>query len=1807
MMGDPLGSSRVSSQKQNPEGVVGAQSGQYRAMVESSPGCGGGSGGWIVTSHVDPVNHVCIFIFLEVVFGGWGVMGKLPRGRFDLNCDMDWLIVAVQLGGLFQQGWHIRVHYGRLVTFMRILLMSCYFDRVDKRVPCDSDWASSKVGFQPNGEQGVEELVVQLNQTLKISSMEQGIKLVGKVLTQKPVNKWGVRNILRAAWQELGEVEIKWVRENVFVISAKDENVASKIIEQVPWAVMKKVFSVVKWPPELALEELELDAVPFWVQIRGIPLGLASAGKFIAMEDPGLARGFLRVRILVDTEKPLFKGCWIRRDTNRDTWVEFRYERLQDFCYRCGRIGHNNTECTVEVTREGAVAYGEWLKAPPVRDVVAVTRVECVGRGERRQAGGAQTGQRGYSESQQHTELSRGGGTSTIQSTGPKKWRRRRRTEGEDSSSSSSMERTKPRGEGHAENNQGVNEVLSAQGEDPMWGIKRGVESQEVLLTSVSQKKPRGPDMEEKCQGRVECAVSTPEANKEEISEHQARKELSAGGSDTARSDTTVRALHGLIRNRRPSMIFLSETKMKDHRICGVRRRLGYSNGFNVSPIGRSGGLSLWWEDNLEVKIIYSSKHIIDAVMKGKGQTHWCRLTGVYGTPYRNEESVFWDWMGNHFIPTDIPWICGGDFIEYIWDHKKSGGVEVLYNRPRFLEEFMSSSQLLDLGFHGSAFIWKGLRRGEWVEERLDRVLANERWQECWPNSHVVHGMDLASDHCPIILNSSLEGPKGRNLFRFEAYWAMEEECKELVKICWEGRQHGSPVNRWVRKINDCRSRLSRWNHSKFKGRSYKIQELLSYYWCQRSRVKWLREGDANTKFFHSSTLQRRRRNKVVKLRNKNGSWVDHPSQVRQLVENHFTSVFCSAGDRDWGAMLDCLTPSVTSEMNAALIAPVTEEEIKEAAMQMGGLKAPGPDGFQGIFYHTYWEIVREDIFALVRDLLQESAGTGHLNQTHIVLIPKVPNPEYVSQFRPISLCNYSYKILSKILANRLKVLLPTIISPSQNAFVAGRQIQDSIGIAHEMFHFLKGRKARNKFEMGIKLDMQKAYDRVEWDFLDAVMERMGFCNRWRSLISGCLSSVQFAVLLNGQAGAPFVPSRGIRQGDPLSPYLFILVGEVLSKMIQGAVDQGRLEGVKMGGSGPVISHLFFADDTLLFLRADQKNCRNLRHLIESFCVASGQKVNLMKSSVFFGVNVPMGIADQLGRSFGMVVVNNPGTYLGVPAIWGRSKIMEKLQGWKQSSLSRASKEVLIKAVIQAIPAYPMSIFKFPKVGCKEGAHKIHWVSNEVIKARYFPHCSIWDAKKGGRASWAWSSLLCGRDLIREGSHWQIMGGQEVRVWQDRWLPSLPLGHPVPFGPVAVTPGLRVSDLICPESGRWNLGFLQPIISGEDMQAIEETPLGDLSRKDWLIWEFNKNECYSVKSGYRWLQDRSLELRDTCRPSVRGVPRSLWKGIWKLEVPPKLRHFLWLTVHGCLPTRDALFRQRSSQTSTYPICCCHDETTEHMFLSCSWVEPIWFGGALGYKVDRLSLPDWVDWFQAVFSPNMCTTGDTKWQRSYIVFTCWCIWKARCDFVFNGVPLCPPKVLAAITMAVSSFFGAKAAAGCRNVGYGRKENQAVRWCAPVNPFVKINVDASWSKASKLGFAGVIARGQDRRMVAAARYAIRAPSAAAAEATTLMHGCQLGAALGLRYVILESDSLEAIKCLSSSLSVGSWEAFPMLARVKQMGRDFLDCRWSWVPRLANCVAHELASVDFPEMCDVVWVERPPSSLVFVLNNDGLPCPH
>ena len=191
---------------------------------------------------------------------------------------------------------------------------------------------------------------------------------------------------------------------------------------------------------------------------------------------------------------------------------------------------------------------------------------------------------------------------------------------------------------------------------------------------------------------------------------------------------------------------------MKNHRIEGVRRRSGYLNGFSMEPEGRAGGLSLWWDDSVTVDVSDYSKSFIDARCVALDEQTAFRFTGVYATSYRAKKENFWKMMISRFDPESIPWICGGDFNEYLWDHEKDGGAAVRYNRPRYLEDFMSKLEVMDLGFNGPKFTWRGTRNGQLVEAQLDRGLANAEWFQVWPNTAVTHETSLRSDHNPVVV-----------------------------------------------------------------------------------------------------------------------------------------------------------------------------------------------------------------------------------------------------------------------------------------------------------------------------------------------------------------------------------------------------------------------------------------------------------------------------------------------------------------------------------------------------------------------------------------------------------------------------------------------------------------------------------------------------------------------------------------------------------------------------------------------------------------------------------------------------------------------------------------------------------------------------------------------------------------------------------------------------------------------------------------------------------------------------------------------
>jgi hypothetical protein len=314
-----------------------------------------------------------------------------------------------------------------------------------------------------------------------------------------------------------------------------------------------------------------------------------------------------------------------------------------------------------------------------------------------------------------------------------------------------------------------------------------------------------------------------------------------------------------------------------------------------------------------------------------------------------------------------------------------------------------------------------------------------------------------------------------------------------------------------------------------------------------------------------------------------------------------------------------------------------------------------------------------------------------------------------VTQFRPINLTNFSYKIISKILANRLKPLLHKIIYPNQSAFLQGRSIQDNFVLAHELFHTMKQKRGRGGL-MALKLDMEKAFDRMEWSFLFRILKSLGFHSKWIRMIEQCISTVSFSILLDGSPFGRFFPQRGLRQGDPLSPFLFILGLEVLSRLIIKEELAGNIHGIKISWHSPSVSHLLYADDLMVFSRANSSEASSILNCLTKFSSWSGQKVNMEKSSLFLSKNSTTAILNSIHSILQLKLIPTNAKHLGLPLFFLRNnnlafddlklKILNRISGWKAKLLSQAARTTLIQTIANSIPSYTMSLFYLPKSFC---------------------------------------------------------------------------------------------------------------------------------------------------------------------------------------------------------------------------------------------------------------------------------------------------------------------------------------------------------------------------------------------------------------------------------------------------------------------------------------------------------------------------
>jgi hypothetical protein len=1144
----------------------------------------------------------------------------------------------------------------------------------------------------------------------------------------------------------------------------------------------------------------------------------------------------------------------------------------------------------------------------------------------------------------------------------------------------------------------------------------------------------------------------------------------------------TVQEIARLTRAQDPSVMFLIETWQDEGPLEKLRCQLQFDSKFVVNRRNKGGGLCLFWKKDVKLSVQSFSHSHIDALVNDNQPDTW-RFTGFYGAPETHKREESWDLLRRLNAQLKLPWCCMGDFNELVRIEEKQGRHTRSESQMQLFRDVLDECGFVDLGFTGPKFTWTNNRPGDMTWERLDRVVATPDWLLRFPSARVSHLEGRWSDHKPIWVSTETAVIPKRKPFRFEEVWTSDQGCEAVIEDSWKQDLTGVPMYTVWQKIHACRRGLRLWSRTTFGNITSRIKEVERLLkiaeensmqgrdhhrvnqlkrelhsllakeerlWRQRSRAEWLHAGDRNTRYFHCRATQRKRKNHVTRLRTQDGQWTATQAQVPPLFVEYYKSLFQTANPDQVEQVVEDIQCVVTAEMNSQLISEFTAVEVEIALKQMAPLKAPGPDGLPPIFYQKYWHLIGRDVTAAVLTCLNSGQILKAINHTHITLIPKVQNPEEVVEFRPISLCNVIYKLISKVLANRLKILLPSIVSESQSAFIPGRLITDNILVAFETLHHMQHQKTGKTGSMALKLDMSKAYDRVEWQYLKGVMEKMGFHNKWVTLMMECISTVSYSILVNGEPHGYIKPSRGLRQGDPLSPYLFLLCAEGLHSLIQKEKISGALKGVSISRSGPKITHLFFADDSLLFCKATTDDVIRIQGILSQYEQASGQQVNRQKTTLFFSKSTPLAAQLDIQNMLGVPAIKQYERYLGLPSFVGRAKyssfaqikerVWSKLKGWKEKLISQAGREILIKSVAQAIPAYAMSCFRLPNRLIKEievlirrfwwgqggDKGKMHWLPwhtlckskrnggiglrdlgifneallakqvwrllhnpsslfSKVFKAKYFPHCSILEAQQSSKGSYAWKSIMSARDLIAKGSVWRVGTGSHIRIWRDKWLPG-PHTHCIVSPPPPSISISHVQHLIDSELRSWKADLVKRIFLPHEASIILGIPLSIRDPIDSLVWKATKNGVYTVRSGYHLLLNECHQDEPSSSDTTKMT--QLWNAIWSLHVPPKTRHFLWRACHNSLPTRSNLHHRHILADPSCSSCTNQIESTIHALWQCQTIKPVWQSIPWGRKLREISYAGFIDLMYQCFQ-----TLSTN-ELQLFSMTSWGIWYRR---------------------------------------------------------------------------------------------------------------------------------------------------------------------------------------------------------------------
>lgn len=1125
-----------------------------------------------------------------------------------------------------------------------------------------------------------------------------------------------------------------------------------------------------------------------------------------------------------------------------------------------------------------------------------------------------------------------------------------------------------------------------------------------------------------------------------------------------------------LVDSSRADIVCLQETK-----IAALPRRVllsalgsDFTDFIELPAAGASGGILMAWRRH----ITCSGARRVDAnsssvqFCSGNGTNWW--LTCVYG-PQGNEGKIqFLQELRDIRAACHGPWIVAGDYNLIYKDEDKNNSNlnRAMMGRFRHLIDDLA---LKEIPLHGRKYTWSNQQDSPTLV-KLDRVLCSVDWEDLFPNCLLQSMASEDSDHCPLLLGLH-DNKTGKRRFHFESFWPKLEGFQDAVALTWNSVPTGPcpfstldnklkavtrSLQSWSDKtIGHVNSQLALarevlhqleiandsrtlsvgeiWFKNNLKKHSLALASLKRTIARLRSRIGWLREGDANTQLFHIHARHRKRKNFISKLISQGQICTKHEDKA-QLMDEFYENLLGTSMDREETINLEELG-SHTHDLSS-LEVPFTEQEVWSTIKQLPSDKAPGPDGFTGRFYKSCWQIIKHDIMAAVWAVWSRKfMGFSCLNSAYITLIPKKEDADQPKDFRPISLVHSFAKLITKMLANRLAGRLQQMVSPNQSAFIKGRFIQDNFMLVQQTTRFLH---QQQQPRILFKLDISKAFDSVSWSFLLEVLQHLGFGQIWRDMTSGLLYSSSTQVLLNGIPGERIAHRRGLRQGDPLSPMLFILVMDVLGHMITKAAQDGMLQPLSRRAVQHRIS--LYADDVVLFLRPETNDIAITMDILRLFGEASGLKTNLQKSNV-----LPIRCSDHeievVQQQLPCELSNFPCKYLGLPLSLKRltrqqiqpiiDRIAGQLPGWKADLMTRAGRKVHVQFVLTAMLIYLAMAIDFPQWALKEVEKIQRGYLWRGCKEAHGGHCLVaWDTvchpiELGGlgisnlrnlgwalRVRWLWLQKTEPnrpwsafpiqvpdpvRALFSVMISTNVGNGADTLFWIDRWINGRCIADLAPRL-LAAVPKRRMQRRTVQEAltdrtwisdiqGALTVGVIVEYLQLWDLlYGLELQPDVD----DKHIWRASASGQYSAKSAYECLFYGATKFGP-------------YERIWRSWAPAKCRFFLWLVAHNRCWTADRLARHGLPHLEKCVLCDQEDENIDHILVSCVFSRQFWFHilrqvglHSLAPQPTESSFDAW--WERA----HATTTGLTqKGLDSLIILGAWTIWKQRNRCAFDG--------------------------------------------------------------------------------------------------------------------------------------------------------------------------------------------------------------